>query len=916
MFRTVSKLQFLLLFFCISVTCSFAQPMSSSRRSMLKSAKEHMQYEEYEQAIPILTDLLQLEPESPYYNYWMGKSLYQTYKRNQAVKYLDIANDLNPAVDKEFHRFYALALHYNLRFDEAIAQYKLDAQRFENASPEHLWVTNRISQCVYAKELVKKKEGKKVKINNMGPDINTPYAEHSPVISANDSILVFTARRPDCIGARPDEEFYDEDVYYARKTGNAGENGQENDTWTSAKNIGSPVNEKGHDATIALTADGKRLYIYRHKQGGGLFVTDFDAEGNKWKDPQKMPKPFNSKHYEACIWQSADRNRMFFSSDRPGGYGGRDIYVSYRKGKNSWSDPENLGPTVNTPFDEDAPYLHPDGKTLYYSSNGPNSMGGFDIFVTEFDSTNENWLEPLNMGYPVNTSDEDIYFVISESGQHGYYSSGKEGGYGEKDIYRIDFPYFPYPRRNNIIEISGIIQDETTLDTLPAWVLLIDKSTNEVVDSFYTGAEADSYYFELNENKDYSLKVNVEGYDQINDYFNTPSLNGKDIALEKNYMLVKPILQEQKTTIEIMNVYFDFDEYGLRRQSKIELDRAIKILRENPDLSIELRGHTDWYGTYDYNLRLSQNRSRAVQKYLLANEIDPSRLMLSYYSENDPLETNNNDEGRQYNRRTELIFYKDGEVSLSSQKLRTGVTSVYVDHTRPKGAPGYDKPGSQQNIANSGGMTASDTPKQGQKLERKFTIAARPGGYTSTTKTTTSPSVGATTSADDSPGSTEHEVEGANYGNPSTASLAATANSNESIGSTEAEYAVTDVFEGITLRHIYFDFDKHGLRQESIEELKKVQDLLEEDLRLTLEIHGHTDAFGSIPYNQKLSENRCVSAHQFLLKQGIDATQLTTSGYSELDPMDTNESANGRQNNRRVEFRFYIDDKLVYQSVP
>ena len=874
MLQTVKKHQFLLLSLTLSANLALSQPMNSSKKSNIKAAKEFMQFEEYERAIPVIEELLKTESGSAWYNFWMGKCLYLTYKRNKALSFLDVANYANPDIDKEFHHYYALTLHYNLRLDDAIAQYKLDAERYLPNSPEYQWNNNRISQCVYAKGLVKKLEGKRVIISNMGPKINSNFAEHSPVISANDSILVYTARRPDCLGARPDEEFYDEDVYYARKI--------ETEEWTIGRNIGSPVNAKGHDATIALTADGKRLYIYRHKKDGGLYVTDFDEEGNRWKDPKPMEKPFNSKHYEACIWQSADGKRMLFSSDRPGGYGGRDIYVCEKQGKHTWSEPENLGPTVNTPFDEDAPFLHPDGRTLYYSSNGPNSMGGFDIFVTEFDTTNGNWLNPLNMGYPVNTPDEDIYFVISASGEHGYYSSGKEGGFGEKDIYRIDFPYFPYPRRNHIIEITGIVQDEKNLDTLEAWIVLFDNSSQTVIDSFLTGPHSGNYFFELSAEFDYSLKIKSVGYDQVTDFFNTPGLIDKDIFLEKNYMLGKPEITTGREEIEIMNVYFDFDEYGLRKESQEEIDRAIKILRENPEISLELRGHTDWFGTYQYNLKLSQSRSFAVQKYLVANNIDPDRLMLTYKSENAPLETNENDKGRQFNRRTEMIFYRNGEVALTSKKLRSDVKSIYVDHTKPKGLPGYDNPGSQEGMPNEGGMTAGNHQTQG--MERDYTIAVKPGSASISTTITEVP--GNPAISDDDPGSTDHEVE------------------------------IPEVFAGVVLHHIYFDFDQYDLRQKAMDELNKVKWVLEEDLRLRLEIYGHTDAFGSVDYNQKLSENRCKTSSQYLQKNGIDPSQSFVSGFSELEPIDTNEHPDGRQNNRRVEFRFYLDNQLVYQSVP
>ena len=826
------------------------------KKNPQKRAKEHMLYEEYEQAIPVLKELLQQDPNSAYYNFWMGKSLYLTYKKNSALGFLDKVNKINPEVDEEFHYYYGLTLHYNLLFDQAIEQYKLDLPRYKATSAEYMWVANRISQCVYARKAVTRKDASKVKIRNMGEKINTPYAEHSPVISANDSILVFTARRPESLGAKPEQNYFDEDVYVSFNQGS-------DEAWSESQNIGTPVNGKGHDATIALTTDAKKLYIYRHRKDGGIFVTKFDSLGKKWKEPMPVGKPFNSKYYEACVAESPDGNTLFFTSDRPGGFGGRDIYRVRREG-NKYSDPENLGPHVNTPFDEDAPYMHPDGKTLYYSSNGPNSLGGFDIFVTEWDSAANAWLSPINMGAPVNTTDDDIYFVVSASGENGYYSSGKEGGYGEKDIYQIKFPYFPYPRRYFIVELAGLIQDVESLEMIAdAKIILRDKATGTILDSIITlSTDTNSFYFLLEGNKSYNLEVVAEGYLPVSDLLSTPTPEEEDIFIEKNFLLARP--KETITTtppgplagVEIMNVYFDFDKHDLRLQSVQEIDGLLEVLKENPELSVKIVGHTDWYGTYDYNAKLSEKRSTSVQRYLLAGGLSPEKIRFEYLSESKPIETNENDEGRQYNRRSELRLYKGDALVLASQKLKTGVESIKVDHTIPKGKPGFDGPGSQPTV------TGYEDPNQGDLngtgFDAKNNNADNPNGNT-----------------------------------PAIAGL-----------------------EGDVLHHIYFDFDKWGLRSQSKDELKKIKRVLELNPGMTIEIAGHTDAYGSVDYNQALSENRCNEAYQWLSDNGVNATLMVRTGFSELNPLAKNDNAQGRQTNRRVEFRLMKNGHIVYQSQP
>ena len=499
------KVSILFLVFAVLMTgvSELNAQKGKKKKAPLKMAKKHLQYEEYEEAIPYVQELLNRDDQNAYYNFWMGKCLYLTYKKNKALTYLDKVNTINPDVDKDFHYLYGMTLHYNDRLDEAIDQYRIDQQQFTPEDDQYRVLANRISQASYAKRFKERKDSKLVKINNLGESVNTEYAEHSPVISADNSLLMYTARRPDSKGADPEKHYYDEDIYISKKQGNG--------EWSAGKNIGTPVNSKGHDATISLTADAQTLYLYRHKKAGGLYRTDFDPAGDKWKEPKSVERPLNSKYYEASICQSADSSLLFFSSDRPGGYGGLDIYMVKREGK-EWGAPQNLGPKINSSFNEDAPFIHSDGTTLYYSSDGNNSLGGYDIFVTEYDSSSEAWLEPLNMGPPVNSADDEIYFVIASDGLTGYFASGREGGFGEKDIYEARFPYFRYPKRFYAMQIAGLIQDVNSLDTVASAIRLIDKTTGEVVEEMETDAGSLRYQFTLEPERSYSLQVDADGY--------------------------------------------------------------------------------------------------------------------------------------------------------------------------------------------------------------------------------------------------------------------------------------------------------------------------------------------------------------------------------------------------------------------
>lgn len=507
------------------------------------------------------------------------------------------------------------------------------------------------------------------KIDNIGSTINSSYPDYAPVISADESTLIFTSRRPGSTGGRKtsDGKYY-EDVYVSYNNGGS---------WSKPENLGSPVNTSTHDACIALSPDGSQLFIYTDANGGDIMVSTL--KGKKWTKPENLGSPVNSKSSELSVSISADGRTLYFSSDRDGGFGGMDLYMCTKQGK-GWSEPINLGPSINTEYDEDAPFIHPDGRTLYFSSRGHSTMGGYDIFKSTRDGN--NWTTPENLGYPINSADDDVYFVLSANNKHGYYASKKSNTLGEKDIYVISMPEpkkvaiaVPKAANTNIRErrpqpikmvevtqaanpvtiLKGTVTDDETNQPLEADLVLVDNVTGETVSDQKSNSATGKYLVAMPSGKNYGLSANKEGY-----LFHSENF---DIPASMDYQeIVKDIrLKKVKKDVEIVlkNIFFDFDKATLRKESIPELERLKDLLEKNPKLGIEIAGHTDDRGSDTYNQKLSENRAKSVVSWLIQNGISADRLTAMGYGESRPIDTNSTEEGRQNNRRTAFKILKD-----------------------------------------------------------------------------------------------------------------------------------------------------------------------------------------------------------------------------------------------------------------
>jgi len=480
--------------------------------------------------------------------------------------------------------------------------------------------------------------------------VNTKKSEYFPVLSIDGSLMYFTFAEGKKGG---------EDIYYSQLIG---------DTWIKPKNLGAPFSTNENDAINSVSADGNTMVLFGSYKGfiggGDNFYVEKTSTG--WSAIKPFPKPINSQYWECDGFLTADGKAFFFTSDRPGGVGefvkggqfyhgeyegNTDIYVSVRN-DSGWGKPVNLGSMVNTPYAERSPFLHPDGKTLYFSSDGHYGLGSLDVFKTVrlSDTSWMEWSEPVNLGKEINTPGYDVAYKISTDGKFAYFSSDREGGKGGYDIYRVSLPKEAMPEKN-VLTIKGKVTDENA-NPLDAKLLWYDLSANLNAGSLTSDPATGNYIITLPNGANYSYFAERPGYYSVS---NSIDLTGQNEFSELTVDIVLQSIQSmQNTAIVLNNIYFDFDRSDLQQGSFVELDRVVKFLNDNPSVKIEISAHTDSKGSDDYNLSLSQKRAESVVAFLAGAGIDPARLIAKGYGESVPIADNSTDEGSAKNRRVEM----------------------------------------------------------------------------------------------------------------------------------------------------------------------------------------------------------------------------------------------------------------------
>lgn len=470
--------------------------LAKQDKKLLKIAKMELEQENYIEAYDIYWDLFETYTDDPEIAYGVGIcKLYRRGEEKAALPYLLKAQENKK--NKNVLYFLAQAYHVNHKLDEAVLtyeQYKASG-KFDIPLVE---INSKIQSAIKAKELIANKRN--VDIRNIGPSINTQYQESVPVILPEGKGIFFTSRRPGGFSGDKDHlGNYFQDVYYAE---------YKNMKWQEPINVTS-LNSKYHDASVSISHNGSTFISYRTNEnisGGDLYYTVF--EDSSWGTAKKFGSTVNTEYQELSASLSPDENTLYFSSNRPDGFGGFDLYKVQRLPNGNWGEPMNLGPNINTDKNEDSPFIHADGKTLYFSSDGYVGMGGYDIYESTI-GENGIWSTPINIGYPINTVEHDIYFTLSPDRKIGYYSSERPGGFGKEDIYQIRL--LDNEDYQKVIHCKTI--DEKQNHPIGATITLIDENSHKLNGIYQSNSGSGKFIMVVEPDNLYQVIIEAHGYE-------------------------------------------------------------------------------------------------------------------------------------------------------------------------------------------------------------------------------------------------------------------------------------------------------------------------------------------------------------------------------------------------------------------
>lgn len=553
-------------------------------------------------------------------------------KYDSAIRFYEKAKNIDSIYFKDYNLPYSINIAGKGEFDKALGTLMnfLSIPNLNENSVKAATFRRKSYQfaIAYAKE--KPLNNYLFEPKNMGDSINSKVSEYYPTITLDGKEFVYTRRVNNL-----NEDFFESSL--------------SNNSWSKSKGLSGNINTALNEGAQTISQDGQMLIFTgcNLPEGIGscdLYISYKTPEG--WSTPENLGFTVNTENWESAPSLSPDKRDLYFASRRNDGYGGSDIYISHRLPNGRFSEPENLGPEVNTGGDESCPFIHADNQTLYFTSNGHQGYGGDDLFFVK-KGPKGSWSKPVNLGYPINTIENEGSLIVAADGKTAYYASDRSDSRGGLDLYTFELRSDIRPAKT--LWVKGKVFDKKTSRGLPSAVELTDLSSKETISKVQTD-ETGNYLITLPVGKDYAFNVNRRGYLFFSENF---PLSKKDPDSTYNIDIpLQPLAAN--ATVVLKNIFFDTKKYEIKTESTPELDKLVQLLKDNPTLKIQISGHTDNIGKPEDNLKLSNNRAQAVVQYLTSKGINVLRLIYKGYGATQPIESNTTEEGRAKNRRTEV----------------------------------------------------------------------------------------------------------------------------------------------------------------------------------------------------------------------------------------------------------------------
>ncbi|NQY09589.1 MAG: PD40 domain-containing protein [Flavobacteriales bacterium] len=853
----------------ILLICTFSINVCNAQddkelKAMTREANMLFEEMDYSTAFYFYTKLDSLEPGNSTCQYRIGVYYAVSYnEKTEAIPYLEYAlKNMDPQeFPFEGDYYLGMAYHFDLQFEKAIVHLKKYLAIIERDVYESSKVKRLIENCENGRELIKKPID--VAIRNLGPEVNSKYTDHSPFISADEGTLIFTSRREGSKGGiLNDDGQYMEDIYMSKKV---------NDSWAKPVNLDN-VNSKEMDACVGVSVDGQKLFIYIAGKGGSdIYMSEQDGEN--WSAPVKLNNKINtSKYNENSASLSADGNMLYFSSDRPGGYGGFDIYASKMLPTGDWDVAKNLGPKVNSKYNEDSPFIHPDNKTLYYSSNGFNSIGGNDIFFAKLES--DRWTSPTNIGHPINTPGNDNTIVISANNKHAYFTAERKGGYGGNDIYVATLPE---TGSDALTLVKGIITDSESGKPIKASIKVYDKETKHRINYVYSpNPETGTYMMIFSPGKNYDMVIEAEGY--------------------SNY-LVNIYIPDQKHFYELTQV---IELSKIAPSSDAEAGEIITVKSTIIDYIGEEPENTNSGDGFEAKMKTESEYDDLVNMLELII-FNTDSMALSNLD--DEVEKIGNEEGKVEEEPNydfllgmlETVIETTDSMALENldKVLETEVSvKKYLYKNRDTTSEGV----------NYGGTTVQILGKvdvnEGEKIkaeQRENKAAERRADERKAERDRIKALFM------DEAGIHDETIEAVAVQEPVKEEVV-----EEPVKEPEPDpepEPVVKVVEFEKLYAIQFVHNSFDLTPNSKKTLAKLLDILTQDNSIKVELHGHADNVGEDDFNMKLSEKRSMAILKYFDQRKIDSVRIKVFNLGEKKPATSNDTEAGRQKNRRVEVK-------------